>query len=496
MIEFDKIPVEVSDAIEILQKAGFETYIVGGCVRDLLRGAIPTDWDLATNAKPQEIQAIFPDNFFENKFGTVTVRQKSKKTAEENKVLEIEITPYRIESKYTDKRHPDKVSWAESIIQDLGRRDFTINAIAIGYSEPNNIAIIDPYDGQKDLKNKIIRAVGNPNERFMEDALRLMRAVRFSVTLGKNWVIEPATEQAIKNNAQWLKVISAERIREELLKIMSSPSAHEGIEKLRSLGLLDYIMPELAQCWGIGQNKHHIYDVYHHSLKALEYADKKNFGVDVKLAVLLHDIGKPAVKRGEGPDSTFYNHEIVGAGIARKMLERLKFPKKEIEHIVLLVRYHLFYYNVGEVGESAIRRLVRNVGSQNIEELLQVRQADRIGSGCPKAEPYKLRHLRYLMEKTALDPISAKMLKINGSDIMKILGISPGPKVGKILDVLLSYVLDDPQKNNREFLTEQTLFLGNLDEKELAKLADAAKRRKEQIETKRDEMTKAKYWVT
>ena len=189
-------------------------------------------------------------------------------------------------------------------------------------------------------------------------------------------------------------------------------------------------------------------------------------------------------------------HEIVGARVARKMLERLKFPKKEAEHIVLLVRYHLFYYNVGEVGESSVRRLVRKVGQENIEELMQVRQADRIGSGCPKAEPYKLRHLRYLMEKTALDPISAKMLKINGNELMKLLDITPGPKVGKILDVLLGYVLEDPAKNNKEFLEAQSLVLGTLTEKELESIAKKAEVEKETVETKRDEMTKAKYWVT
>ena len=499
MTEFlDKVPAEVRQVIETLQAGGFEAYIVGGCVRDVLRGIEPSDWDVTTNAKPEQIQQIFPDNYCDNKFGTVVVRA-GVKTADGPAIMEIEVTPYRIESKYTDKRHPDTVEWAKNINEDLGRRDFTVNAIALSYAKKGSktaVEVIDPFDGQKDIKDKIIRAVRDPNERFLEDALRMMRAVRFATTLGNGWTIEPKTEEAIKNNAKWLKVISGERIRDELLKMMASPLAHAGIEQLRTLGLLNHIMPELAASYNVGQNKHHIYDVYQHSVKSLEFADKKNFSVDVKLATLLHDIGKPAVKQGDGLNSTFYNHEIVGARIARKMLERLKFPKKETEHIVLLVRYHLFYYNVGEVGESSVRRLVRKVGTENIEELMQVRQADRIGSGCPKAEPYKLRHLRYLMEKTALDPISAKMLKLDGNELMKLLDIQPGPKVGKILDVLLGYVLEDPAKNDKKFLEAEAKKLGTIPESELEAIAKKAETEKESVETKRDEMTKAKYWVT
>lgn len=494
MVELiDKIPQEVRQVIETLQKSGFEAYIVGGCVRDVLRQTLPSDWDVTTNATPEQIQQVFPDSYCDNKFGTVVVRARTKDG--DSEFMEIEITPYRIESKYTDKRHPDTVEWAKNINDDLGRRDFTVNAIALSYSD-NKIEIIDPFDGQKDLNEKIIRAVRDPNERFLEDALRMMRAVRFASALGNGWVIEPLTWAAIKTNAKWLKVISGERIRDELVKMIASPLGHAGTEQLRQLGLLEFIMPELAASFNVGQNKHHIYDVYQHSVKSLEYADKKNFSVDVKLATLLHDIGKPMVKQGDGLNSTFYNHEIVGARVARKMLERLKFSKKEIEHIVLLVRYHLFYYNVGEVGEASVRRLVRKVGQENIEELMQVRQADRIGSGCPKAEPYKLRHLRYLMEKTALDPISAKMIKINGNELMKLLKLEPGPKVGKILNVLLAHVLEDPTKNNKEYLEAQALVLGTLTEKELDAIAKKAESEKESVETKRDEMTKKKYWVT
>ncbi len=356
--------------------------------------------------------------------------------------------------------------------------------------------VIDPFGGQADLKNKIIKAVRDPDERFSEDALRLMRAARLAVTLGKGWVIALETGDAIKKKAALLDNISKERIRDEFLKIMASDRADEGIELLREFGLLKYVIPELEEGYNVGQNKHHIYDIYKHSLYSLRYATKSKFNLQVKIATLLHDVGKPRVKQGDGPDATFYNHEVVGAKMAREILARLRFPKKDADKIVTLVRYHLFYYNVGEVGESSIRRLVRKVGMENIDELLQVRMSDRIGSGCPKAEPYKLRHMRYLIEKTAKDAISVKMLKVGGEDVMAALKIQPGPKVGMILDVLLGWVLENPEKNERPDLLAKIKELGNLPEGELAKIADTAEKEKETLETKRDEMTKRKYWVT
>ena len=221
---FDKIPKEVKFAIETLQQAGFQAYIVGGCVRDLLCGNPPSDWDLATNAKPEQIQAVFPDNFCDNKFGTVTARIESIGLLGERLFFEIEITPYRIESKYTDKRHPDTVEWADNVNDDLSRRDLTINAIALGYIKEGGSGklkteTIDLFGGQADIKAKLIRAVRDPNERFLEDALRMMRAVRFSVTLGSGWHIEPATEEAVRVNAKWLREVSQERIRDEFVKI-------------------------------------------------------------------------------------------------------------------------------------------------------------------------------------------------------------------------------------------------------------------------------------
>lgn len=481
-----EIPKEVKKVIESLKKKGFEAFIVGGCVRDFLRGIKPEDWDVATNAKPAEVQKIFPKSFYQNKFLTVTVQTGSK----DSKLKEIEITTYRSEAKYTDKRHPDEVKFAKTIGEDLSRRDFTVNAIAIDYQ----LKIIDPFEGQEDLKNKIIRTVGNPQDRFSEDALRMMRAVRFATTLG--FEIETKTAEAIKKNAPWLQAISKERIRDELMKIIMDGRAAQGLELLRKLGLLKYIIPELEEGYGISQNKHHIYECYDHSLRSLDYAAKKNFNKNVRLAALLHDIAKPRCKRGKGPEATFYGHEIVGAKMTAQILNRLKFPKKDIEKIVKLVRYHLFYYNVDEVSESSVRRLVRQVGPENMEELLQVRMADRIGSGVPKAEPYKLRHLKYVIEKVSQDPISVKNLKTSGNEVIKILKISPGPKIGQTLDILLGHVLADPKKNKKEFLEKEIKKLGKLPEKELSSLAQKSRKEREKLEMKRDEMTKQKYWVT
>jgi len=480
------IPKEVKNILSKLKKAGFEAYIVGGCVRDFLLNKEPKDWDITTNAKPEEIQKIFPESFYENQFLTVTVKTNSKKS----ELSEIEITTYRFEADYFDKRHPNQVKYAEKLEDDLARRDFTINAFAMNEKKK----IIDLFNGVKDLKNKIIRTVGDAQERFSEDALRMLRAVRFATTLGFN--IEEKTAEAIKKNSIWLESISKERIRDEFLKIIESERASEGIELLRELNLLKYIIPELLENYGVSQNKHHIYDCYQHALKSLEYAAKKKFNVYVRLAALLHDIAKPKVKVGAGENSTFYNHEVVGAKMTFEILNRLKFSKKDIEKITKLVRYHLFYYNVGEVTESSVRRLIKNVGTENIEELLQVRMSDRIGSGVPKAEPYKLRHLKYLIDKVSQDPISVKMLKVSGKDIMDLLNIEPGPKVGQILDILLGYVLEDPKKNTKEFLKKEIKKLGELNEKELQKIAEKYKEEKTKIETKRDEMTKQKYWVT
>jgi poly(A) polymerase/tRNA nucleotidyltransferase (CCA-adding enzyme) len=483
-----KIPKEVNSVLKKLVKNGYEAYVVGGCVRDVLMGLEPKDWDITTSAKPEEIKKIFEKSFYENKFLTVTIQTDSKNS----NLKEIEVTTYRSEANYSDKRHPDEVRFAKTLEEDLSRRDFTVNAIAV--SPSGNM--IDLFFGQEDLKKKIIKTVGDPNKRFSEDALRMMRAVRLATTLGNEWKIDSQTAKVIKQNASLMKAISQERIREELIKMISCKRAAEGIELLRELGLLEYIIPELLEGYGVGQNKHHIYSCYDHSIKSLEYAAKQGFNTHVCMAALLHDIAKPRVKMGEGENSTFYNHEIVGAKMTKVILDRLKFSKKDAEKIIRLVRYHLFYYNVGEVTESSVRRLVRQVSPENMEELLQVRMADRIGSGVPKAEPYKLRHLKYVIEKASQDPISVKKLNLSGNDVIKTLKIVPGPKIGQILDILLGIVLDDPKKNKKSILKKEVEKLGKMEEKEIRELSEKAKKEREKLEIKRDEMTKKKYWVS
>lgn len=476
-----KIPQQIKKIINKLEKNKHQAYLVGGCVRDLKRGVEPKDWDVATSANPNEIKKTFPKSFMDNKFGTVNVSG-------------VEITPFRTEERYTDKRHPDKVEWAKTIEEDLSRRDFTINAMALRLASRQAHEIIDSYKGQEDLKNKIVRTVGKAEDRFSEDALRMIRAVRFASVL--DFEIETKTSQAIKKNAPWIQAISKERIRDELLKIVMADKASEGIEMLRELGLLEYIIPELEQGYKVAQAKHHKFDCYEHAVLSLKYAAQKNFNKYVRLASLFHDIGKPKSKRGVGEAATFYNHEMVGARMTAQILNRLRFSKKDIEKVVKLVRYHLFYYNVDEVTEASVRKLVRKVGLENIDELLEVRMADRIGSGCPKAEPYKLRHLRYIIERVSQDPISVKMLKIDGKDLIKLLKIKPSPKIGMFLDILLSYVLADPKKNKKDLLEKELKKLAKLSDKELGSLADKSRKERDKIKMKQDSMTKQKYWVT
>ncbi len=485
-----EVPEKIGQIIKEINKKGFEAYVVGGCVRDMFLGRVPEDFDVATNASPEEVKKIFKKSFSNNDFGTVTVLTR----AEEENIREVQITTYRKEENYKDKRHPEKVNFVKNIEEDLKRRDFTINAMALLKKEDGSCEVVDPFCGKEDLEKKIIRAVGSPKERFSEDALRMMRAVRFSSVL--DFCIEKETEEAIKKNAPLLKKISSERIRDEFVKIIMSPMAMEGVENLRKLYLLEQFLPEILEGYKVPQSKHHIYDCYEHALYSLKYAAKKKFNFRVRMASFLHDIGKPRVKRGEGEKATFYNHEVVGAKMTKNILQRLKFKKEDVEKITLLVRYHLFYYNVGEVSESSVRRLIRKVGRENMKDLLEVRMADRIGSGVPKAEPYRLRHMRYLIEKTAQDPINASMLVVGGKEVIEIMGVRPGPLVGSILNILLLEVIEDPKKNKKEMLEAKIKEIKKWGEEEIKKKAQDAKKEIEKVEMKKEEMTKKKYWVT
>jgi poly(A) polymerase/tRNA nucleotidyltransferase (CCA-adding enzyme) len=481
----NQIPSEVAELAAELAKAGYSAYLVGGCVRDTILKREPKDWDIATNATPAQIQKLFPESVYENEFGTVGIKTGS----EEPKLKIVEVTTFRTESGYSDKRHPDEVKFAKTVEEDLARRDFTMNAIAMDMAGD----IVDPYGGQADIEAGIIRTVGEPEERFGEDALRLMRAVRFATEL--DFEIEAATKKAIHKLAPLLKDIATERVRDELVKMIAAPRAAEGIMLLEESGLLKYILPELQDGVGVGQNLHHIYTVFEHNVRALKYTVEQDYSPVVRMAALLHDIGKPKTKKGDGLHSTFYGHEVVGARMAVKALERLHFPKEFIEQVAHLVRRHMFYYNVGDVSPAGVRRFVARVGAENIDDLLKVREADRIGSGTPKAVPYKLRHLLFMIEKVKRDPISPKMLAINGEDIMRLTNEGPSRKIGQVLGALLEEVLDDPEKNKKEYLEARAVDLGNLPEKELEELFRKARDRKDELEGEAEEDMKKKHHV-
>ncbi len=490
-----KIPGGVYKVVWLLQNAGFRAFIVGGSVRDLLLARAPQDWDVATDAKPEDVLKIFPDSIYENAFGTVGVKVPASEITEgasDDKTEIVEVTTFRKEGKYSDQRHPDEVVFTKNIEEDLSRRDFTINAVALSVNNKEQ-EIIDPFGGQEDLRRKIIRAVGEPDKRFKEDALRLMRAVRFACQLG--FEVEKGTAKAIKDNSKLLEAIAKERVRDEFVKIIMSDRAKRGVEELEKFGLLQSIIPELREGIGVGQNKHHIYTVWEHNLRAMDYAVGKKYSLEIRLASLLHDVGKPRTKGGDGLNSTFYGHEIVGARMTRKILERLHFSNEAIEKIYTLVRYHLFYYNVGEVTEAGVRRFIQRAGAENIDDLLKVREGDRIGSGVPKAVPYKLRHLQFMIEKVRTDPVSPKMLKTNGNELMELLKIQPSPRVGYILAALLEEVLDDPSKNTKEYLENRAGELNNLGEEELKKMGSVAKEKKNEFESGVEEEIKRKFHV-
>ncbi|MGI6374233.1 MAG: CCA tRNA nucleotidyltransferase [Patescibacteria group bacterium] len=465
------IPKYLQQAINDITTAGYEAYLVGGCVRDLLMGKTPHDWDITTNAVPEEILKIFPQAKYENDFGTVLY--PIREAGSEQVVTVLEITTYRSEQNYSNRRHPDEVKFETELDKDLERRDFTINALAL---EVESKELVDLFGGEKDIKKKIIRSVGEPSDRFKEDALRMLRAIRFSAQLG--FALEPKTQRAIVKLAGSLKFVSQERIRDELIKILASERPYEGIKLLYETKLLQYILPELIEGVGVKQNHHHIYPVFKHNLLALKHCPNQEW--PVRLAALLHDIAKPRTKQRIKGVDTFYNHEYVGAKMVAKIMTRLKFSNTDKDRVVNLVRNHMFYYNVGEVSAASVRRLIAKVGRENLQDLIDLRVADRLGSGTPKAMPYKLRHLQYMMAKVQNDPVSVKMLKINGEDIMKLLQISPGPKIGALLDVLLAEVIEDPALNNSNHLEQRVLELNKLE------LSDLRERAREVIADKQE----------
>jgi putative nucleotidyltransferase with HDIG domain len=445
------IPQEIIDIYKKIETSGFEVYLVGGSVRNLMLKRDVKDWDFTTNATPEEILKIFPNEFYDNSFGTVgvpTTVNKEKKIAE--------ITTFRTEFEYTDKRHPKIVSWGKSIEEDLARRDFTINAIALKLiGKINSFEIIDPYKGEEDLKKAVIKAVGDPNLRFKEDALRLIRAIRIATEL--NFKIEKNTWEKITEDFALIEHVSFERITSELFRILKSENAYEGIMLLYSSGLLKYIIPELIDGVGVSQarpGRHHTEDVFTHNVLALKYCPSAD--PLVKFATLIHDIGKPKVmKKDKDGLVIFHNHEVEGAKIAEEICTRLKFSKKDKEKVVNLIRWHMFSVNEN-LTESAVRRFIRKIGIANVKDMMDLRVGDRLGGGTQTAESWRLKLFKEKIEDQLKPaPFSVNDLAIDGNDIIKELNIKPSRKIGEILNKLFNEVDEDLSKNTKDYLLKR-----------------------------------------
>ena len=483
-----EVPAEVRDISDALQAAGFEAYLVGGCVRDLIIGREPKDWDITTNATPEKIQSLFEDTFYENNYGTVGVVTKS----EDPKLKVIEVTPYRTEGKYSNARHPDEVHFSESLSDDLKRRDFTINAIAYDAARS---ALVDEHGGRVDLAAKRVKTVGNPHERFEEDALRMLRAVRIAAEL--DFVIDTQTAEGVSAQAAQLTKISRERVRDELIRIVQSPRPMQALYVAQKLGILKYVIPELEEGIGCAQNQAHSFDVFEHLMRSLQHAADKDWPLDVRLAALLHDVGKPATRvwSEEKKDWTFHGHDVVSARMTKKILNDLKFPKETVGKVATLVRTHMFFSDPEVVTLSAVRRVIARVGKENINDLLNLRVCDRIGTGRPKAHPFRLRKYMSMVDEAMRDPVSVGMLEINGSKVIEF-GEKPGPRIGWILHALLEEVLDEPQKNTEECLEKRAAELMQIADTELRILGEAGKDRREEEDEAAIQQLRKKHHVS
>lgn len=440
-----KLPLIVIKVLKLLTEAKFKAYVVGGAIRDIFTGTPVKDWDFTTDAKPEEVLKLFKESYYDNRFGTVGVAEKYLGGNGESVY---EITTFRTESEYTDHRRPNQVTWGKTLTEDLKRRDFTINAMALDI----NLKLFDPFKGQTDLNSKLIRCVGDPNKRFSEDALRMMRAIRIAAQLG--FSIETKTLAAINKNSALIKQIAWERIRDELLKILASPYPKDGILLLFSGGLLQYILPEMLTTRGVEQAGHHTKDVWLHSLDSLAGCPSPN--PIIRLAALIHDLGKPTAKKNLGPDKTitFYNHEVIGSRMAKIISQRLRLSKKDSDLLWLLVRWHMFAYEP-KMTDKAIRRFIHRIGKENIDNMIMLRIGDRIGGGS-QATSWRLRELQERIKQVLYKPFEISDLKIDGNDVIEILNLKPGPKIGLILKKLFDEVLEDSSKNDREYLLKRT----------------------------------------
>jgi tRNA nucleotidyltransferase (CCA-adding enzyme) len=436
------IPADVRDISERLRSAGHRSWIVGGCTRDLLLGRPVNDWDLATDASPAQVQQLFrrvvPTGI---QHGTVTVMRGPRG---------YEVTTLRGEGAYSDGRHPDTVRFVDDLAEDLARRDFTVNAIAL---DPLSGELTDPFGGRSDLALRVLRAVGEPDRRFSEDGLRLMRAARFRAVL--QFDIAPDTLQAMAAQARMLEKISAERVRDELLKTLQAPVPSMGLQIMLQAGMLDVVLAELRPMVGCEQNHYHRYDVWTHTLGVVDACQADPV---LRLAALLHDVGKPAVRQlsEKTGDYTFYGHEVVGARAAAKICERLRLSNQHAERVVHLIRHHLVVYDESWT-DAAVRRWLNRVGAERAGEVLDLAVADAAGKGMDTTEQVaRIEQLRARMAKLLEEglALSVRDLVIDGNDLMKELGLAPGRTIGVLLQRLLEAVLDDPAVNTREALLE------------------------------------------
>lgn len=526
-----EIPFEVIYILHKLSSAGFDAYLVGGSVRDLLLRSFAqlqnkenaltiNDFDFTTNAAPSQIQQLFSDSYYTNEFGMVGIAYRSliaemikqgynlpseniqtrtaaAKKPEYSSIIDLaraskihqslqkqvdayeearqdhkinpppfEITTYRSEGIYSDHRHPDRINWGKTVEEDLKRRDFTINAMALSITksclkqilketniknslisvDPDDYTLVDEHHGLKDLAKKLIITVGNPDQRFNEDALRMLRAVRLACQL--EFEIEALTLAAIKHNSHLISKISWERIREEFLKILVSDQPDRGIKLLDETGLLGHIMPELLKAKGVEQGGHHDTDVWTHALGAVKHCP--SYDPVVRLAALLHDIGKPAAFELKNGEITFYNHEIISSRIADKIAKRFKLSTEQRERLFNLIRHHMFYYQPHHT-DAAIRRLIKRVGLAHIDDILALREGDRLGSGARKTS-WRLEELKQRIVEQLNQPLDVTDLAVDGHDLMQNLDLKPGPRIGEVLDQLLEKVLEDPELNNKEKL--------------------------------------------
>lgn len=437
----------LKEIADIFTSHNKQAFLVGGAVRDMFRGNNAHDWDIATDALPEEVMTMFPKVIPTGiKHGTVTVHYKKHS---------LEVTTFRTESDYNDGRHPDKVHYTTSIEADLSRRDFTMNAIALSLPEGRKV---DPFGGVSDIKHRIIRCVGNPSERFGEDGLRTLRAVRFASQLGFD--IEENTLHAVNPSLHITAKVAVERIRDELDKIIASPKPSIAFLLMEKTGLLELLLPELYACRNVEQKGYHAFDVLDHSLLACDYSAENNYNHFVRLASLFHDIGKPATKALDASGAwAFYNHDKVSAKLAEDILLRFRYSNETIEKVVHLVKQHMFLYEENW-NDAAVRRFIIRVGEDYLHDIYSLRMADAYATAGDTMPSDFLLPLTKRVDKALANAraFSLKDLHIDGNDLMKI-GVKPGPLMGRILNELFETVVDDPELNTKEKLLE---IAGNL----------------------------------